>query len=224
MTCLCCSITFEPAQCSSYPLHSTVYCTNCWHQHTNECRGIKQSIVTLQRWWREITHSVYHMTPAPTPDKARKQLQALTAGSMSPTNYSPLTPRHYSQQSSMHHGLEASPIRAHQVDWSKPAHSRYQQARAQSIHRAQPEEQEEWLQRQLHRFPKHELRRSDRSKHSLDRWHPSVKDSSMDTSMSSSVSETELQLVQQRHLNPLLLFSVILFSALRGPQCKVQIR
>ena len=61
MTCLCCSITFEPAQCSSYPLHSTVYCTNCWCQHTTECRSIKQSITTLQRWWRGITNSVYYL-------------------------------------------------------------------------------------------------------------------------------------------------------------------
>ena len=100
-TCLCCSITSKSAQCSSYPLHSTIYCTNCWCQHTNECRGIKQRIITLQRWRRGITHSVYHMTPAQTPSKERKQLQALTAGSMSPTNYSPLTPQHYSQHSSM---------------------------------------------------------------------------------------------------------------------------
>ena len=192
MTCLCCSITFEPAQCSSYPLHSTVYCTNCWRQHTTECRSIKQSITTLQRWWRGITHSVYHMAPAPTPDKAKRKLQALPSGSTSPTSYSPLTPQYYSQLS-----IEASPIKAHQVDWSKSAHGRYQQARAQSVHRAQPEDQEEWWQRQQHRFPRRQLRRSDRSMHSPDRWHPNNSGGSMDTSMSSSVSEAELQLALQ---------------------------
>ena len=110
IACLCCSNTFNPAQCSSYPLHSTVYCTSCWHQHTNKCKTIKQTIITLQRRWRGITHSVYHTTPAPTPGKERRQLQALTASSTSPTNYSPLTPQHYSQYSNMHFGSEASPI------------------------------------------------------------------------------------------------------------------
>ena len=191
--CLCCGRTFEPAQCSSYPLHSTVYCISCWCQHTNECRSIRQSIITLQRWWRGITNTVYHMVPTPTPDRARSRLQALSAGSMSTTSYSPLTPQHHSQQ----HGIESSPIKAHQVDWSKPAHSRYQQARVQSAHMAQPEDQEEWLQRQLHRFPKRNLRRSDRSKHSPDRWHPSNSGNSMDTTASSSVSEAELQLALQ---------------------------
>ena len=56
----------------------------------------------------------------------------------------PLTPQDYSQ-----HGIETSPIKAHQVDWSKPPHNRYLQARAQSVHRMQPEDQGEWLQRQL---------------------------------------------------------------------------
>jgi hypothetical protein len=195
--CLCCSNTYEPAQCSSYPLHSTVYCTSCWDQRTSKCRAIKQTIITLQRWWRGITHSVYHTTPTPTPGKERRQLQSLTSSSTSPTNYSPLTPQHYSQYSSMHLGLEASPIRAYQVDWSKPAHGRYQQARAQSIHRAQPEDQQEWAQRQLNRFPRRKLRRSDRAKQSPDRWHPSISAGSMDTSMSSSVGEAELQLALQ---------------------------
>ena len=190
IACLCCSNTFNPAQCSSYPLHSTVYCTN-------KCRVIKQTSITLQRWWRGDTHSVYHTTLAPTLGKERRQLQALTASSTSPTNYSSLTPQHYSQYSNMHFGSEAPPIRAHQVDWNKPAHSRHQQARAQSIHIAQPEDQDEWVQRRLHRFPKLELRRPDRAKRSPDRWHPGISAGSIDTSMSSSVSEAELQLALQ---------------------------
>ena len=41
ITCLCCSNIFNPVQCSSYPLHSTVYCSSCWHQRTNKCTTIK---------------------------------------------------------------------------------------------------------------------------------------------------------------------------------------
>lgn len=89
------------------------------------------------------------------------------------------------------------PVKAHQVNWIKPAHSRYVQARAQLVHKMQPEDQDEWLQRQLHRFPKHNLRRSDRAKHAPSRWHPSNRDSSMNTSMSSSVGNNELQLALQ---------------------------
>ena len=46
---------------------------------------------------------------------------------------------------------------------------------------------------QLHRFPRPQLRRPDRAKQSPDRWYPSISAGSMDTSMSSSVSEVELQ-------------------------------
>ena len=195
--CLCCDHAFNPTQCSQYPLQSTVYCNNCWHNQFSKCRSIKQNIIALQRWWRGIKHTVYHVAPATTPFKAKKQLLTLTSGDLSPTNWSPLTPQHYSQNSSFLNEVEASPIRAHQVNWSEPAQSRYMQARAQSVHRALPEDQHEWAQRQLDKFPKRKVRRSNRAKQCTDRWYPSSRTSSMDTSMSSSVSEGELQLALQ---------------------------
>ena len=180
--CLCCSEPFCQKACIHDAARKTLYCDYCWFTCRHRCKATTESVVFLQRWWRRCTKAAIAVCPtglSPSPNWSPETSSPLSAIDVDSAN--------------------ESPIRAKQVNRNATPLDRYKQARNQSMEASMPNDHMEWVGHMYDKSPRVELRRSDRTREEIVRWKPDASEDTMDTSMSSSVSEGEMQRALQDH-------------------------